>query len=254
LGLLYMAAGQFGQALENVEGSLALAESLGHKEWTVGNMYAVGHVHRCLNSLQKAESIFSDGLALAADLHSQHWFNVINGQLAELKLEQEDAQGAIQALRKVVTPDTPMDTLSKRTCWAAWGRLALLNGEPAKAFDIARSLLASLPVSSIGSVVPGLWALKGEALAGLGQPEKALCLFREAIITAEAWGYLPLVLKLHITKARICRQAGFASEADDALARARALGLQLAQTIPSCPLRERFLSQNRLELHRAMAD
>ena len=246
LSLLNMAAGRFGQALEAAEQSLAIAESMNHREWTIGSHYALGHIHLELNALEKAAAFLNRALPQAQNLHSQHWINILSGTLAAVATAQGDLGAAQRVLDSVLTAETPMNTVDKRFCWINHGRLALRQGDPALALSITQRLIASAPHESGVGVIPALWLLQGEALAALGRTEEALPLIHEAAAIAKVWKYQPLYLQSLNSLTPICSQLGRTAEAHESLSKARNLALALSATIPSDVLRDGFLLGTKL--------
>jgi len=246
LSLLNMVAGRFGKALLAAEKSLSIAESVDHREWTIGSQYALGHIYLEINALETAALFLNRALPQAQSLHSQHWTNILSGTLAAVAIAQGDLGAAQRALELALTSEMPMDTIGKRFCWTNRGRLALMEGDPALALSIARRLIASAPRESALAVIPALWLLQGKALAALGRPEEGLPLLQEAAQAAASWEYQPLYQQSLSSLALIYQQLGQTAEAKKSLAKARNLALGLSGTIPVGALRDGFLAGTKL--------
>jgi tetratricopeptide (TPR) repeat protein len=75
LGLLHAAEGQYGRALEAVHGSLSVATAIGHREWMAGSRSILGQLYVALFAAEEARLQLRQALALANELHSQHWIH-----------------------------------------------------------------------------------------------------------------------------------------------------------------------------------
>ncbi len=174
LGLLHTARGQFGAALEVASEGLRIATELGHREWTVGNRFALGVVYVELLAPNEARIHLEEALSQAQGLRSQYWINHVAGALAAVYFLLDDLIGAQRAIETAISSQTAMDTMGKRYCWARRAELALLHGDPALALEIVERLIASALGMAAGGVITFLWQLKGDALAAMGRVDEAI--------------------------------------------------------------------------------
>ncbi len=241
LGLLRMVQGRFGQAWEVIHRGLAMASAIGHREWTVGNQCSLGVLYLELLAPQEARRQLEQALVLAQGLQSQHWIHHTIGALATAYCLLDDLAGAQTCLETVLSPQTPMDTLHKRYCWARRAELALEQGDPTLGLDIADRLIASAPGISPGRVITFLWKLRGEALAAMGQIDEAVSLLRAAKENALATGERFLLWRIHASLGRLYCLRDLPTEAEQEFSAARALVESLAATVADETLRDTFL-------------
>ncbi len=89
-------------------------------------------------------------LNLAEGLRSQYWIHHVSGALAAAYLQIDDLKSAQNCLETVLPPQTPMDTMGKRYCWARRAELALSQDDPDLALDIVdRFQLLQRPACSL---------------------------------------------------------------------------------------------------------
>jgi tetratricopeptide (TPR) repeat protein len=140
----------------------------------------------------------------------------------------------------VISPQTPMDTLGKRYCWARRAELALAQGDPTLTLDITERLIASAPGMAPGRVITFLWMLKAEAYAATGRSDEAEPLLRAALENARAVGERFLLWRVHASLGRLYSAMGQQQAAEKELSMARVLIEQLAATIRDEPLKDGF--------------
>jgi len=241
LSFLHTGQGQFGQALEAGHRALAVASSVGHREWVVGSRSILGALYVEMLAPEAARPYLDEALGLAQRMQSQHWVHHATGALAATwHLLGQPAQ-ALTCLAAVVSPEMGMDTVHKRTCWAKRAELALVQGEPFLALEIVDRLIASAPGMTPGQVVPFLWQLKADALAAAGQVEPARALLQAALDSAQAPGDRFLLWRICTSLGRLYYAMHCRPEAEQQFAVARRLVEELAQTIPDQDLRDTFL-------------
>ncbi|MGD2165395.1 MAG: tetratricopeptide repeat protein, partial [Anaerolineae bacterium] len=188
LGLLYVVQGQLAHALEAAGRGLNIASDIGHREWIVGNRTTLGVVHTEMLDLDEARQQLEDALRLAKDLQSQTWIHFAVGALATAHLRRNDLTQARTCLESVLAPQTPMDTLYKRYCWARRAELALAEDHTSMALEIIDRLTASALGLPPGQVITFLWALKGKAVRAQGDWERGRALLQAAVDNATTTG------------------------------------------------------------------
>ena len=243
LGLLHTAQGRFGRAMEVIQSGLRIASEIGHREWEVGNRLALGVLYAELLAPEQAQRQLERALTLAGELRSQYWIHHVTGALAGAYYLLDDLTQAQTRLETVLSPQTPMDTMGNRYCWARRAELALAQGNPALALDITDRLIASAPGMSPGRVITFLWKLKGEALIAMGRTEEAQTLLQAAAENAQAAGERFLLWRIHTSLGQLYRALGRQPEAQKELARARELIQELADTVPAGESRDVFLQR-----------
>jgi adenylate cyclase len=240
-GIQGIVEGQFDAALAAAQRGLAIAAEIGHREWTVGNRFALGVLHGELFAHAEARQHLEEALVLAWELRSQYWVNHTVPALGRVCVTTDDPAQARERLDLVLTPQTPMDTLGKRYCWAWRAELALAQGDAPLALELADRLIASAPGMAPGRVITFLWWLRGQALAALGQVEEAHGVLRAAAENAQASGERFILWRIHASLARLYHALGRRPEAEGELSVARSLVAELAATIPDGRLKAGFL-------------
>ena len=241
LGLLYTLQGQFGQALEVMQNGLRIATEIEHREWVVGNRFALGILYVELFAPGEARRQLEQALTLAKGLKSQYWIHHVVGALAAAYLLLRDLGNAQACLETVISAKTPMDTMGKRYCWVMRAELALSQGDPALALEIVERLIDSAPGEQVGSVITFLWRLKGEALAVIGQAEKAVPLLQGAIENARTQGERFQLWRTHASLGRLYRALDLQEEARKEFATARELIDELSVSLADKTLKAGFL-------------
>jgi tetratricopeptide (TPR) repeat protein len=102
-------------------------------------------------------------------------------------------------------------------------------------------LIASAHGISPEQVITFLWKLKGEALAALGETEKACHLLRAALENAERTGERFILWRLHISLAQLYHAMKRRTSAQEEFSAAEELIDELAATIPDEALKCSFL-------------
>ncbi|MGD8752821.1 MAG: tetratricopeptide repeat protein, partial [Anaerolineales bacterium] len=241
LGLLYLAQGQFGQALEATQRGLRIATDIEHREFIVWNRSVLGELHLALLRPEEARQQFEKGLSFSKELKSNQASYITTGGLSKALLLLGELNAAQTYLDSVLSSQTPMNNMNIRYCWAIQAELALEQGDPVTALDIADRLIESAHGMSSGVVITFLWKLRGEAFAALGQIDEAESLLRAAMENAQANGERYLLWSIHASLGKLYETAGKQTEAVHELSTAKELIQELADTVPNGLLRDNFL-------------
>ena len=205
------------------------------------NRFALGVLYAELLAPEEGRRQLIGALTLARELRSQFWIHYVAGALAVACCLLDDLTGAQTCLETVLSPQTPMDTMGKRYCWARWAELALSQGDAALALAITDRLIASAAGMAPGRVITFLWKLKGEALAAMGRMEEACSLLRAAKENARVMEERFLLWRVHASLARLYRATSRQIEARREFSSARELIEGLAATVPDKALKDNFL-------------
>lgn len=241
LGFCLGAQGAYGRALGCARESLAVAEEIVHREWMASAHCGLGALHRDLLALPEARQHFEQALALAHAMDSPFWIRCAAGFLASTCVAGGDLARAEAVLNAVVDPGTPARTAAQRLCWCARAELALARAEPGLALEIADRLIASAPNRSHDQVIPRLWQLRGEALAGLRRVDEAERQLRAAAQAAATARRRSLLWKIQLTLGRLYLAERRRDDAAAELSAARSLVAELAADVPDEALRANFL-------------
>jgi tetratricopeptide (TPR) repeat protein len=240
LGLLYTVHGQYGRALEVMRKGLRIASEIGHREWMVGNRFALGVLYAELLAPEQARRQLEGALTLAEGLQSQYWIHHVIGALAGAFCLLGDLAGAQTRLESVISAQTPMDTMGTRYCWARRADVALAQDDPALALEVTDRLIATAPGMSPERVITYLWKLRGDALATLGRADEAEPLLRAAVENAHAMEERFLLWRVHASLGRLYHAMNQKREARREFSTARGVIKELAATIPDDALRGSF--------------
>jgi DNA-binding CsgD family transcriptional regulator len=235
--------GEYALALEAARASLALAEEIQHRQWTIGAHAALGMLHLDLLAFDAARSHLEQALALAREIASQVWLGSTTGYLAATYAAQREFGRAEALLKDALAGDTPMQTQSQRLCWHARGELALARGEARTALDIADRLIASAANMTPETVIPRLWKLRGEALAALNRPAEAEAVLQAAQATALEQGAHSLVWRIHLALGKLFQVRARRDEAAGEFSAAQEAIHRLAAGAPDESLRRDFAAR-----------
>jgi serine/threonine protein kinase/predicted ATPase len=235
--------GKYARVLEAAQVSLAIAKQIEHRQWLTSAHWQLGVLYLDLLALPDAQQHLEQALTLAQELGSRIWIRITAGFLASLYLLQEDLIKAESILAAAIEADTAMQTIGQRLVWAARAEIALARGDHAQALDITNRLIASATNLSEEVVIPLLWKLRGEALAGLGSPEEAATMLQVAQEAARTQGLQSLQWRICVSLGKLYQGQGRHTEAEHVFATARTIIEDLANTIEDEALRDNFMRQ-----------
>jgi DNA-binding CsgD family transcriptional regulator len=235
--------GEYARAFEVAQASLALAEQIEHRQWLTAAHMQVGVLYFDLLVLPEARRHLEQALALAHEVGSWNWMRKVSGLLAPVYLLQNDQTSAEAILTAALERDAPMQTIGQRLVWAARADLALACGDHGQALDITEGLIASASNLSDEHVIPRLWKLRGEALAGLGRSAEAESMLRAAQQAARAQRLRPVLWRICVALGKFYQVQGLLEEAEQTFSEAQAMIEELAADVPDEQLRTHFLAQ-----------
>jgi DNA-binding CsgD family transcriptional regulator len=245
LGHVFLSFGEFGCALEHALEAKRISTEIGHQQWLVSSCYCLGRVYAALLAPAPAIEALESGLTLARDLGSAFWMATLAARKALAHLLTRDRRSAAATLREIMPCERPPRTMAERDVALAWGELALAQGEPDRALQIAESLLASasqLAPQQPAQAIPHLLKLQGEALTALSRLEDAIDALQRAKQGAQERNAGPVLWPIHRALARTYQLVRRHDLAWQELAMARSLIGKLAATMShDAPLTESFL-------------
>jgi DNA-binding CsgD family transcriptional regulator len=124
----------------------------------------------------------------------------------------------------------------------AWGHVSLAKGQPERALRHAEDLLATVPGQPATQTIPELLALRGEALAALGDLRAAESAFEAALDGAVERHQLSLCWQIYRSIGHVRRLMNRSVDAELAYQAARQLLKQLAASIDDDQLRAHYLA------------
>ena len=233
--------GAYSRALELAQRALEIGEEIQHDQWAIAAHCVLGVLNMDLLALPQARQHLEQALTLAQELGSSVWIGSVAAYLASTCVLQDDLSRAEAVLDAALTPDTPAQTQMQRLCWCARAELLLSRGEPDPALLIVDRLIASDPNVTPEAVIPRLWKMRGEALAGLERLEEAGTVLQAAQAAAVEQGARAWLWRLHISLGKVYRVHGRRPEAEAEFTSARNLIAELASSIKDQKLGEIFL-------------
>jgi DNA-binding CsgD family transcriptional regulator len=242
-GSLLASFGQFGRGLAHARKGLQMATEIEHQQWTVGAHCLLGQIYVLMLEPAMALRHLEIGLPLAKTLGSAWWIESLSAFQACAYLLEGQYQHAETTLHAVMPREQEPHTLSQRRVVWVWGELALAQGEPQIALQIAERLIASAPGETRDQPIPRLLKLKGEALIALKRPSEAVEALEEAKRGAVERQEAPLLWQVQRSLGRVYRLLKREQDASSAFAAAREGFESLAHTLDDAELRERFLQR-----------
>jgi len=238
--------GRYALALQTGQDGLAIAQEIGHPQWTAANQYALGLVHYDILDLPQAVRYLEAGLVLSQQLRSQHWTRCHIGMLTLAYVDSQalDQAAAVQAL----DPDVrqPPESIGERLVTFGRAYLARGRGDFDQALVTLESLMAATQLTASQAAHPGqppepvplLLLLRGLVYLDLDRAAQAEADFRQAIVAATQNNERPLLWRLRqaLGRALACQQRP--DEAAAETAQARALLAEIAEDVPDPGLRE----------------
>ncbi len=237
---VYATQGEYARALTCARASLAVAEEIEHRQWTVGAHWALGMLHLDLLDALAARQHLEQARDLARAIGSTHWVRFSSGPLAVAHLAAGDLERAEPILDAALEPEAAADSVGQRLAWCARAELALSRRDPEGALRIVDRLLGATANLGAGPRPLRLLRLRAAALAAAGAPEATAAL-EEARLVARAHGSRPQLWRVHLALGLHHRARGRREEAERECAAARVIVQELARGIPDEPLRERFV-------------
>jgi DNA-binding CsgD family transcriptional regulator/tetratricopeptide (TPR) repeat protein len=236
--------GEFGPALIHTREISRAASAIEHHQWLVASAMSSGAIYLLLLAPAEARATWEAGLAMARQLGSTNWIVLLAANIALACIAQHDLSAAEAALSAVLPRDQLPRNNAERFVTLSWGELALAQGAPEIALQLAEHLLASAPGTRVGEppqLIPHLLKLKGEALMALARLEEAVEALegakRGALIRQER----PVLWTIHRSLGRLYRLLKREEEVRKEVAAARRLIEDLAATLDDAPLREQFV-------------
>jgi DNA-binding CsgD family transcriptional regulator/tetratricopeptide (TPR) repeat protein len=242
-GIVTAYFGNFGLGLALAKQALRVATEIEHQQWMAAAHCSLGAIYVLMLEPALALQHLEAGLPLAQQLGSAWWIGNIVSYRALAYLLKGELTRAEEALRALMPPEqSPRNSPERRIVWA-WGKLALAQGQPDIALQVAEHLLQSAPgaASAMGTqLIPHLLKLKGEALIMLKRLDEAARVLEEAKKGALERQETPIVWQIYCALGRVYRLLRREEEARSVFAAARRAIASLAETIDDAHLREHF--------------
>jgi DNA-binding CsgD family transcriptional regulator len=244
LGHTFLAFGEFGSALLHAREAHRIAAEIEHQQWRISAHYCLGRIYTAHLAPAPASSALEAGLSLARALGSTFWITTLAAQKGMAQILTRDFPSATATLQEAMPREQQPRNMAERDVAVAWGELALAQGEPDEALQIAGRLLATAPGMAPGQApqpIPRLLKLQGEALTALSRLDEAVDVLRLAQQGALERNTRPILWTIHRALARAYQLQRRKDLARRELAAARLLVEELATTLDDVSLREQFL-------------
>lgn len=234
--------GDFGGALSHARESLQLAAEIEHRQWIIGAHYSLGHIYRLMLLPEPAIQNLEIALPMARELGSVWWIGNITTDLAMAYILNKEPARASDALAAALPGEQqPRNVAERRMLWAR-GQLALTQGMPDRAAQIADQLIDSAPREDRFHRIPHLLRLKGEALSALNRLDLAEQVLEDAKQGARERNRPPLLWEIHRSLGRVQRQLKHPDKAENEYVMAREIIRSLATTIDDSAVRASYTS------------
>ena len=238
--------GAYDRALPMVRESLAISVEMEHMQWECGASRALGMMLLDLHAPLAARAPLERAHAIALRLGSRTWTRWSAAPLAVARARHGEYESAhvlldeAEALsplgRDALQPgDEALPTLGERYLALARAEVALEEGAPARALEIADTRLAA----ECGPV-PRLTFVRALALLALEDHEKAHAALDQAAEEAIVHDARPLLWRVHAEKGQLLRKQHRHPQARRAFDDARAVADTLATRIGDAELRGTF--------------
>ncbi|MDI6696229.1 MAG: AAA family ATPase [Anaerolineales bacterium] len=235
--------GEFSPALSHAQEAQRIAREIGHQQWMVAAYHCLGHIYRLLLSPDPALTTLEVGLSLAKELGSAFWIATLAANLGLAYVLKRNLPAAQATLQTIMSREQTPQNVAERDVTLAWGELALAQGEPAVALQIADHLLASAPGKAPGQPIqpiPHLLKLRGEALFSLSHLDEALDALEDARRGAQERNAQPVLWTIHRALGQVNQALQLKDQARQERAAARQNIEELAATIDEDAQRDQF--------------
>jgi len=235
--------GEFGPALSHAQEARRIATEIEHQQWKVATYHCFGHIYMLLLMPDRALPELEAGLSLAQELGSTFWITTLAANLGQAYILKHDLPSAQAALQRVMPSEQHPGNVAERDIALAWGELALAQGDPTIALQIADQLLESAPGRSPDQStqpIPHLLKLRGEALMALSRLDDAVRALEEARQGAQERNDQPALWTIHRSLGQAYQVLQRKDQARQERAEARQIIEELATTIDDAALRDQF--------------
>jgi DNA-binding CsgD family transcriptional regulator len=235
------AFGEFGAALRHAREGQRLAQEIEHPEWVTGASFVLGQCYVVLLEPTRARQALEPGHERSQHLGSALMQGHIASYLALAYLLTDDLPQAAATLTAVLPRTQLPRTASERQIAWVWGELALAEGVPEQALQLAEHLLAATPGERRDLPTPHLLHLKGKALLACAHLEEAAQVLEAAKRDAHQCQAPSVLWRIHVSLGRVYQLLKRDDLAQRDYAAAQGIIAVLAGTIDEPQLREHFL-------------
>lgn len=244
--------GLFERALNEAQTALQLAEDIEHRMWQINAHVVIALLHLEILDFSTALAHLEQAQQSTSGMGSLYIVYLVTSALSRVYIAQEKLDQAEQILQQIIRPNLPTETLAQRLLWAAQAELRLVQGRPDEALDIVDRLIATTRNQDETTVIPSLWFLRGQALAGLRQTAEAESILHDACVAALNSNNHALTWRSTTALGQVYLGQKKRAEAQESFDTARRLIDQLAGQISAGEIRDRFYQQAASHLPRSL--
>ncbi len=231
--------GDLGQALADATTALAIAQRIGHRQWTIAATSTFGVFWTELLEPTRAATSFAEALALARGSGSRFWTNTMAAVLASVLVSAGETVEAAAIMDTVIPPGAPRPSRWRQ--YAVVGaELDLARGRPERALATIDEIIALAPALPLERTNPSLVKLRGDALRRLARPEEAAATYDAARQSAVLFGFSPILWRVELARGELYQAEGQTAKAEAAFQRARTTLEELAGSLPDDAMRAAF--------------
>lgn len=227
--------GQYGEAQTHGEHALAIAEEIGHSQWTVISLLTLGILDVELLDVDAASARFERARDIAHAGSAEQWVERLDAWIAFCRVRDNPGDPAVTALASRSADGSPSSIGQRRALFALVER-ELATGRPVRALELADRLVSGAAGPRAASVV----LRRSDVLMALGRTEEADAGYRDARRLAVKVGPRSVVWRSAAALTRLWRDHDPAV-ADEEAALARSEVAALAMSLSDETRRGAFL-------------
>jgi class 3 adenylate cyclase/tetratricopeptide (TPR) repeat protein len=240
--------GEYARGYREATAALAIAQELGHREWTAYALSGLGRVHAECGMVDEARRLHEEQLRITRELGASIWIADAQGNLGQDLLLAGDLAAATAQLEEAV--QTAGECAKAMFPLLNLGELALRRRDPAAALAALarfRTVAADFRV-----LLQAARRLEAEAWFALGRHAEAEAALRDVVGAADVVGLRPTVWRAGLALAEVLAARGRPGEAHAAAAAVVARLEDFARELPE-PLAPAFVESPLVRRARVLA-
>ena len=243
LGLACGLSGNYQQALDYLNQSLSIAESIGARRFQSLLLDMTGAIWQELNHLERAKAAHEQALELAQEADAGWWLPRIRANLAidTLRLGELTVAETLQTtFEEAMQRQLKMHAVR---CLEGLTELALAQDNPAQALEYADQLQHLAEPGGMREIVAEAHRWRGQARLALGELAAAADELEQALTLAQTIGRPRLEWACHVALAALSRKRGDEAAAADHEARGQQIITGLFDQLTDAALRQELHAQ-----------
>ena len=216
--------GRYGEAQTHGEHALAIAEEIGHSQWTVISLLTLGILDVELLDVDAASVRFERARDIAHAGSAEQWVERLDAWIGFCRVRDNPGDPAVTALASRSTDSSPSSIGQRRVLFALMER-ELAAGRPVKALELADRLVSGAAGPRAASAV----LRRSDVLVALGRTEEANAGYRDARRLAVEVGPRSVIWRSAAALTRLWRDHDPAvANEEAALARSEVMALAMS--------------------------